>query len=421
MKRRQFIRRAVTAAAVSSAVGAGIRGWTWQNPVLAQASGSTVGAVNGALPTATPRLIVLLLRGAVDGLNVVVPYQEQNYYASRPTIAIAQPGEEKGAIDLDGQFGMHPALKPLASEWESGNLAFIHAVGSPVVERSHFQAQDYIETGMLEATNTTDGWLNRLVGVLPSGATTQAVNIGRTAPLIFAGTSPVASLAVAGNVSRPFPTDRSQIKAAFDRLYAGDDTLARTYQEGRKARDVLLQEFSEENMAASRGAPAPGQFLTSAEYVARLMVGDAATQVAFMDLGNWDTHINERATLERHLSSLGDGLAALATGLGDAYDHTSIVIMSEFGRTVAENGNGGTDHGFGNIIGLLGGGIKGGKFYGEWPGLELTELHQNRDLKVTTDFRDVLISLLSQQFQLSDSQIEKVFPGYRLQKNFDFM
>ena len=405
-------------AGATMAVARGIRGWTWQNQqVLAQSATSE----GGALPTETPRLIVIFLRGAADGLNIVVPYQEPNYYASRPSIAIAPPGEENGALDLDGRFGLHPALKSLMPEWEKGNLAFVHAAGSPVVERSHFQAQDYIETATPGDTDTPDGWLNRLLGVLPNGSSTQAVNIGNTSPLILAGREPVASLAVSGSVSRPLPIDRPQVKTAFDRLYGGDSDIARTYREGRAARDVLVREFSAENEAASRGAPAPGQFLTSAEYVARLMVGDAATQVAFMELGNWDTHVNERPILQRHLGLLGDGLAALASGLGPVYEHTAVVVVSEFGRTLAENGTGGTDHGLGNVMWLMGGSIKGKKVYGEWPGLESAELHEGRELAVTTDFRDVLGSLAAQQFGLSREQIAQVFPGYRMQNRLDLI
>lgn len=413
MKRRQFIRNLTLAAGASSSLSACVNGWTWRNQAVAQTA-----ALNSV---DTPRLIVIFLRGAADGLNIVVPYQESNYYALRPTLAIAKPGEEDGALDLDGQFGLHPALRSLMPEWEKGNLAFVHAAGSPVVERSHFQAQDYMETATPEDPNTTDGWLNRLLSVLPAGSSTQAVNIGRTSPLIFTGSESVASIAVSGSVSRPLPVDRPEVKTAFDRLYSGNSPLAQTYQEGRAARETLVRELSSENEAASRGAPSPGQFLTSARYVAQLMAGDAATQVAFMELGNWDTHINERPILQRHLGFLGDGLATLANELESVYEQTTIVVMSEFGRTVAENGSGGTDHGFGNAMWLLGGRMNGGKVYGEWPGLEESELHENRELAVTTDFRDVLISLLSRQFALNGRQIAQVFPGYQIQQRLELV
>ncbi|MFK8184772.1 MAG: DUF1501 domain-containing protein [Phormidesmis sp.] len=416
MKRRQFIQNLALAAGASSSLSACVQGWTWQNRAVAQSA-----AAKNALSGDVPRLIVIFLRGAADGLNIVVPYQEPNYYALRPTLAIAKPGEENGAIDLDGQFGLHPALRSLMPEWQKGNLAFVHAAGSPIVERSHFQAQDYMETATPGETNTTDGWLNRLLSVLPEGSSTQAVNIGRTSPLIFTGSEPVASLAVSGAVSRPLPIDRPQVQTAFDRLYSGNSALAQTYKEGRAARETLVQEFNAENEAASRGAPSPGQFLTSARYVARLMSGDAATQIAFMELGNWDTHVNERFILQRHLEFLGNGLATLVEELGPVYEQTTIVVMSEFGRTVAENGSAGTDHGFGNAMWLLGGGIKGGKVYGEWPGLETAELHQDRELAVTTDFRDVLISLLSQQFSLSDRQLAQVFPRYQARTKLGFV
>lgn len=418
MKRRQFIQRTALAAGASSALTACVHGWTWQNRVAAQ---PVTQNENGARAADTPRLIVIFLRGAADGLNIVVPYQEPNYYASRPSVAIAKPGQENGALDLDGQFGLHPALKALMPAWERKQLAFVHASGSPIVERSHFQAQDYIETATPGSKSTADGWLNRLLGVLPSGSSTQAVNIGQTAPLILTGVEPFASLAVSSAINRDLPIDQPQVKDPFDRLYSGNDLLSQTYQEGRAAREVLVREFREENEAASRGAPAPNQFLTSAQYVARLMAGDAVTQIAFMALGNWDTHVNERPVLERHLGFLGDGLAALAEGLGPVYEHTAVVVMSEFGRTVAENGSGGTDHGLGNVMWLLGGGIKGGKVYGEWPGLEATELHQNRDLAVTTDFRDVLISLLAPQFDLNERQIAQVFPAYQAQQRLNLV
>lgn len=406
MKRRRFLHRTALLGA-SGLISVGAHGWAWRSAA--------------ATDIETPRLIVIMLRGAADGLSAVVPYQEPEYYRLRPGIAIAKPGSNQGAIDLDGQFGLHPSLSVLMPQWEQQRLAFVHAVGAPVIERSHFQAQDNLETGTPGVTVTNSGWLNRLLSVLPGGTSTRAVNVGGTVPLIFKGEQPVASLAVQGINSRVLPIDREPIQLAFDRLYAGSDRLSVAYQEGRKAREILLRELAAESMAASRGAAAPEQFAASARYLARLMVGDAATQVAFMELGNWDTHVNERGILNRNFEGLGNGLAALAESLGPVYQHTAIVVISEFGRTVAENGNGGTDHGYGNSLWLLGGGIRGQQFYGQWPGLGASDRHQSRDLAVTTDFRDVLISLLQQQFNLNSTQLAQIFPDYALQSRFHFL
>ena len=204
-------------------------------------------------------------------------------------------------------------------------------------------------------------------------------------------------------------------RTPFDQLYTSDSRIARAYQEGRQAQGVLIQELAEEGMEASRGAPTPERFANTARSLARLMKGDAGTQLAFMELGGWDTHVNERATLKRQLTPLGNGLAALAEELGPIYQDTTIVVMSEFGRTIAENGNGGTDHGHGNTMWVLGGGVRGGKIYGDWPGLSEANQHESRDLAITTDFRDVLMSLLAQQFGLNDSALAQVFPEHQQQ------
>ncbi|MEL6815282.1 MAG: DUF1501 domain-containing protein [Cyanobacteria bacterium J06598_3] len=382
MKRRHFLQHAALAGA-TGIISAGLHGWAWKNPSQA-ASNHT-----------PPRLIVILLRGAADGLNIVVPYQASHYYKARPTIAIAPPGETNGALDLNGEFGLHPALQALMPHWQNQNLAFVPACGLPVLSRSHFAAQDNLERGMVGSARSVAGWLNRLLAFLPNNHPTQAVGMGRNAPLILQGPQSVANLAITGAGLRPLPIDRPQIHTYFDQLYARDTRLGPIYHEGRMARDILLRQINEEAMEASRGAPSPGRFANSARYLAQLMVGDSSTQVAFLELGQWDTHVNERGILNRNLRLLGDGLAVLAQELGDVYQNTAIVVMSEFGRTIAENGNGGTDHGYGNALWLMGGAIKGQQMYGEWPGLAPAQQHQSRDLEITTDFRDVLGSLLA--------------------------
>lgn len=407
MKRRQLLKRAALLGA-SGFVTVGTHGWALRKQAKAAAG--------------DPRLIVIFLRGAADGLNIVVPYQESHYYEARPSVAIARPGQENGAIDLDGQFGLHPALQPLIPMWQSGQLAFVPAAGSPVVTRSHFQAQDYMESGTPgELGGNPNGWLNRMMATLPAGTPTQAVNIGTTLPLIFSGTESVANLAVGRSGSRPLPIDRPQIQTAFDRLYANDPRLSAVYNEGRAARDIVLTELAQENEEASRGAPTPQRFATSAQYLARLMSGDAATQVAFMEVGDWDTHVNQRGRLNRNLGLLGEGLATLKEGLGSVYENTTVVVLSEFGRTIAENGNGGTEHGYGNAMWLMGGRVKGGELYGDWPGLAPANQHESRDLMVTTDYRDVMTAVLAQQFGLDGGAIAQIFPNYQQQVNLSLI
>ena len=361
-----------------------------------------------------PRLVVVLLRGAVDGLSIVVPHQEPEYYIQRPNISVARPGEKKGAMDLDGFFGLHPGLKDLMPSWQQKNLAFICNSGSPDETRSHFDAQNYLENGTPGVKKTPDGWLNRLLGQLHQDNPTQALNVGNVTPRIMQGKMSVASLRPGKYTLANIPLDRDVIGTAFDGLYGGDSKLDRVYQEGRKAREIIIKELTQEMMSASGKALSPSQFVDDAAEVAKLIAGNTQTQLAFMDIGGWDTHIQQPGMLDSALPDVGKGLATLVKNLGDAYNNTAIVVLSEFGRTVKENGNNGTDHGHGNFIWLLGGAIKGGKVYGNWTGLETANLYQKRDLPVTTDFRDAIASILKNHLQLNSQQIASVFPDYPL-------
>ena len=226
---------------------------------------------------------------------------------------------------------------------------------------------------------------------------------------------PVASLPPGKNANRPLPLDQPQVGGAFDQLYSNHDALSQVYQEGRAARNTLLKDLDAEMKAANHGAPLADGFPSDAQRLAKLMVRDSSIQLAFLALGGWDTHVNQGGTqgqLAGRLHSLGQGLANLAEGLGAVYGDTAILVMSEFGRTVHENGNGGTDHGHGNVMWVLGGQIHGGKVYGNWPGLGENQLYQKRDLAVTTDFRDVLTSLMLRHLQLNQTQTNLVFPEY---------
>ena len=369
------------------------------------------------------RLIVLMLRGAVDGLSVVVPYADSAYYRARSSIAIARPGNEGGVLDLDRHFGLHPALSALMPYWKNGTLAFVQASGSPNSSRSHFEAQDFMETGTPGVANTPDGWMNRLLGTT-SGlhADARGISLGDALPRIFSGPVSVATVSLGRHAAQLKPMDRDRVASAFDQMYAGKDALKQAYQSGRDARTEMLSDLGDEGMSADAmaetkvadaGAPSPKGFQIEAAQLAQIMRRDSKIRMAFLALGGWDTHVrqgNAKGQLGGHLQPLGEGLALLAQQLGPLYSESIIVVMSEFGRTVHENGNGGTDHGHGNVMWIMGGNVGGSKVYGDWPGLEDAALYQRRDLAVTTDFRSVLIRVAERHLQLSESQLVQVFP-----------
>jgi uncharacterized protein (DUF1501 family) len=386
-------------------------------------------AAVGAGPSAAqPRLVVVFLRGAVDGLSVVVPHADPHYRRLRSRIVLPPPGADGGVLPLDAAFGLHPALAPLMPLWQSGRLAFVHASGSPDPTRSHFDAQDYMESGTPGRKTTPDGWMNRLLGLTPAdGATlaapTRAVSVGPVLPRIYAGPRMVANIAAGAAATRPGVLDRPRVASAFDQLYAGDDKLSRAYRESQQAHREVMASMSgngdalaREMQAANNGAPLPNGFPEDAARLAQLMRKDAHVQFAFMALGGWDTHANQGAAtgqLASRLAPLGQGLAQFAAQLGPVWDETVVAVISEFGRTAHENGNGGTDHGHGNVMWLLGGPVAGGRVFGRWPGLEDAALHEGRDLAVTTDFRDVLAEIAERHLRMRDAGLAALFPGYQ--------
>src|SRR6185437_4145992 len=337
------------------------------------------------------RLVVVMLRGAVDGLNVVVPYGDQAYYDLRPTIAIAKPGGEDGALALDGHFGLHPALAGLMSLWQAKQLAFIHASGSPDPTRSHFDAQLFVENGTPGRRTTEDGWMNRLLAVLPGPhGPTDALAVGPVLPFILKGRLAVANLPLGAAATQKQAIDRPEVASAFDKLYAGTDAQSVAYRDGRLARTELTADMADsEHQMADAGAPPANSYPAIAGRLARLIGQDRRIRLAFTALGGWDTHVNQgnhKGQLANRLKPLGDGLATLARDLGRNWDDTIVVVISEFGRTARENGNAGTDHGHGNVMWVAGGKVRGGKIYGDWPGLATVQLHEGRDLAVTTDY-----------------------------------
>jgi uncharacterized protein (DUF1501 family) len=364
------------------------------------------------------KLVVVMLRGAVDGLSVVAPYAEPEYAASRPQIALPPPGADDGLLKLDAMFGLHPALAPLKRHWDGGQLAFVHASGSPDPTRSHFDAQDYLESGTPGRKSTPDGWLNRLLGVLPGEpAPTRAISQGSTPPRIFAGTASVANLGLGPNAMQRRAIDNPQLQAGLAKLYASDAQLSRTLRDTTEGRSGMARSMAagERSMDpnADAGAPSARSFAADARRLGTLIRKDPHTQLAFTAVGGWDTHVNQgaaRGQLANRLASLGEGLDALSAGLGDAYKDTVIVVVSEFGRTLRQNGNGGTDHGRGNVMWLMGGPIAGGQVLGDWPGLDKSALADGRDLAVANDFRQVLSPLLQRHLGLTETALATVLP-----------
>ena len=367
------------------------------------------------------RLIVVFMRGAVDGLSLVVPHTEANYYRLRPAIAIGKPGSPDGAFDLDGRFGLHPALAPLMPFWRQGSLAFVHAAGSPDPTRSHFDGQDNIESGTPGNKATPDGWMNRLEGRLPAtererAAPTRAISVGALLPRIFKGQNRVTTIASGATAARPTVLDQPSISKAFKAIYSGDPAMGPMLANYIAARgDVVaaIKNADPETMAANNGAPSSYAFASDAARLGTLMQRDPRVQLGFLAVSGWDTHANQGGIggqLAGLLSPFADGMAALARSLGPAYSETVIVVVSEFGRTLAQNGNAGTDHGHGNVMWLMGGPVTGGKVHGEWPGLDDAALHEGRDLAAVTDYRTVLAQVCQRHLRLSDADLTDVFP-----------
>ena len=362
-------------------------------------------------------LVVLFQRGAMDGLNVVVPFGERNYYQMRPTIAIPEPkrGGNEAALDLDGFFGLHPSLSPLEPLFHKGQLAIVQAVGSPDPTRSHFDAQDFMESGTPGLKSTDDGWLNRSLQGLPEEKASpfRAVAFGPYLPRTLQGSAPAVALPDLKQFKMFGP--QTTVEGGFEAMYAQtvDQALHGVGQETFEAVD-MLKKINPDQYQPANGAEYPrSRFGQSLAEIAQLIKGDIGLEVAFLDSGGWDHHVNEggvQGQLSNLLRDLGQGLAAFHQDMGDRMSDVVFVSMSEFGRTAHENGNRGTDHGHANCMFLMGGEVKGGKVYSRWPGLSEGQLYQGRDLAVTTDYRSVLSEIISKH--LGNKNLAKVFPGF---------
>ncbi len=364
------------------------------------------------------RLVVIFQRGAADGLNIVVPHGEASYYAMRPSINIPR----KEVIDLDGFFGLHPSMSAFRPLWQQRQLAIVHAAGSPDPTRSHFDAQDFMESGTPGTKATDDGWLNRCLHPLPIAgerSSFRAIAMGPSLPRILSGPEPALALnhihdfGVGGRSPNATPMANT-----FEAMYAHsvDSVLHGTGQETFDA-VKMLKAADPAKYTPAAGADYPrGRFGDSLKQLAQLIKANLGVQVAFADIGGWDHHVNEGSTqgqIANVLREFSQSLGAFYTDLGDLAEDTVVVTMSEFGRTVRENGNRGTDHGHANVMFVMGGPVKGGKVYGRWPGLDQSQLYEGRDLAVTTDFRRVLGEAVYRH--LGNRSINQVFPGFESQ------
>jgi uncharacterized protein (DUF1501 family) len=366
------------------------------------------------------RLVVVFQRGAADGLNIVVPYREKNYYTMRPSIAIPQ----KQVVDLDGFFGLHPSMAAFKPLYDQGHLAIVHAAGSPDMSRSHFDAQDFMESGTPGVKSTDDGWLNRALQAedlrhRQEHTAFRALALGADVPRTLAGKVPAIAI---GNVNNftvgargPAPSPAAN---AFEAMYgtSGDQIFHATGEETFDAVKMLR-------------AANPAQYKPAADYpnsefgnnmkqIAQLLKANLGVEAAFTDVSGWDTHQNQGGVdgqLSNRLREFSSAIAAFWKDMGDEAADITLVTMSEFGRTAHENGTGGTDHGHANAMFVLGPDVKGGKVYGRWPGLANEQLNEGRDLALTTDYRAVLGEVVSKT--LGADNLEGVFPGARLRSD----
>lgn len=381
-----------------------------QRSVFATASAGATGRV----------LVCLFQRGAADALSMLIPYGEPEYYALRPQIAVRQPraGDAESALLLDGTFGLHPALEAFLPLYRDGILAPIVAVGSPSSTRSHFDAQDYMESGTPDRKGTPDGWLNRylaLKGTCEACTPTpfRAVAMTPQTPRMLAGEAPAVAMASLGDFTvRATGTNADRLERLYrtgqaDLVHASGSEM---FDAVRVLRSANPQQYRPQNGAQYPRSPF-GQRLLE---IAQLIRAGVGLEIAFADVGGWDTHVNQGAAtgqLAARLRDFSQSIAAFVADLGSRMQEVTIVTMSEFGRTVRQNGSGGTDHGHAGAMFVLGGSVRGGHVAGRWPGLARETLYEGRDIALTTDFRSVFSGAL--EHHMTTQHLDRVFPGYR--------
>ncbi len=386
--------------------------------------------LRGAPAVEAGRVVVVFLRGAYDGLSAFVPYGDPNYYRLRDSIAIAPPEKANAAGDnavlaLDTLFGLHPALAPMLPLWQQGVLAFVPAAGSPDATRSHFEAQHHWEVGIPGRNSASTGLLNGLAQALaPANAREQvnAIGVGEANPAILLGAAPVRLIPSGQAATRTGVLANDRTRAALMDLYAGNDTLSQQFRQGAQSRmqsaEQLAMDRRTDNNAGDNGAGAATGLLLNAQHLGTLMQADPRLRLGFLSAGGWDTHANQgnaTGALARNFSALAEALVQLRKDFSQPGD--VVVVVSEFGRTAAENGTRGTDHGHGNAMWLIGDRIAGGRWHGPWAGLERSALNENRDLPVLADFRAVLAPVLRSSLGLTTAQLAPLFPGFALEQS----
>jgi uncharacterized protein (DUF1501 family) len=407
------------------------------NPTRRQAILNTLSvgafALNGLHVSASAqqtngRLVLVFLRGAYDGLSMLVPYGDPRYALLRPNIGIAKPdGTAKTALALDNTFGLHPACAPLLPLWQQGILAAIPCAGSPDGTRSHFDAQYHWETGKPGSSSPSPGWLNVVSGLIGQGTSLHAIGVGESSPRILSGTQPVQLVGNGLLATRPGTLAEAKTREAMMQLYAGDEKLANAMLEGannRMTTAAMLKPSNamapNEQQAANNGAGSPQGLALDAKHLGTLMKQNPQLQLGFLSSGGWDTHINQghvTGQLANNLGNLSNTLLQLRALFNQPND--VVMVASEFGRTCAENGTRGTDHGHGNVMWLMGDAVQGGQWHGRWDGLSPEKLNEGRDLPVHHDFRAVFAQALNRSIGLPKSRMSDVFPGYLWDSELD--
>ena len=369
-------------------------------------------------------LVAIFQRGAVDGLNMIVPFGESNYYDLRPSIAIPKPNgnTQETAISLDGFFGLHPAMGSLKPLWDSKRLAIVHASGSPDNTRSHFDAQDYMESATPGVKSTSDGWLNRYLQNKKAQEQSpfRAISMTQQMPRAMQGRAPVLAMSNLSNFAIRAGRSSASVQGGFEAIYSRDknEILGDTGRETFEAINYLKQANPAQYKPENGAQYPPGQLGTSLLQIAQLIKAGVGLEIAFTDIGGWDTHVNQgnaRGQLANRLQEFSSAIAAFCQDLGQRMDDVVVLTMSEFGRTVKENGNRGTDHGHANAMLVLGNSVRGGQVYGKWPGLRNDQLFEGRDLALTTDFRDVFGEVTARHLGASD--LKSVFPRYSISES----
>jgi uncharacterized protein (DUF1501 family) len=354
------------------------------------------------------RVVVIVLRGAMDGLAAVPAYGDKDYAEARGNLAFASPGQENGCLDLDGHFGLNPALADLMPLWKSGEFAVLHAAATPYRARSHFDGQDMLETGGAQHA-LADGWLNRALAAMDGGGRALGLAVGPEEPLILRGPAKIASW----SPEQLLPPVSGDFLERLSDLYRGDSLLAPALAEGMQA-EMVSDEVMGPNATSSKVIKGAEYLPDAAGGAGKLLADPRGPRIAVLDAGGWDTHTGQgmqTGRLATALKGLAASLVALKNSMQPVWRNTTILVATEFGRTVAPNGTGGTDHGTGTAAFLLGGSVAGGRVITKWPGLSANRLYQNRDLAATTDLRSVFKTVCQRQLGLDAATVEKkVFP-----------